>query len=151
MPSSIPLGRLRSVAGRLARRLRGRQYALRGTASLVLQGLDMNVDDVDILCDRATAEGLGAKLSESPRFRSYFGQVEVGGVLVEIMGDWQIKDAKGGWSPPFTAAPGEVTQVAIDGVAVNVTTIATELKMFALMGRWSAYHKIERLAFSLRG
>ncbi len=120
----------------IAAKLRGQQYAIRGTASLVWQGLDMNVDDIDVLCDKATAEAAGATYKETSQYKSYFLQTIVNGVPVEFMGDWQIKNPQGAWV--FV----EMDRVEVDGAFV--TTIESELKMYAAMGRWSAYHKIKK-------
>jgi len=138
----------------LSETLGGHQYAFRGTASLVLQGIEMNVDDIDILCDEETALACNdlfqdfvlekVSFKESPQFKSYFGKFRVNNILVEVMGEWQIKDTKGRWSDPFRAAESEREEIVISGQKVSVTTIETELSMFARLGRWNAYHKIKR-------
>jgi len=63
---------------------------------------------------------------------------------VEIMGEWQIKDRKGNWSEPFNGSNDEVTKVKVKSKSIIVTKIQTELSMFAMMGRWNAYHKIKK-------
>ena len=73
MPSSILKEKIRLIAKEISQRFFGRQYAIRGTTSLILQDLELKADDVDILCDKELAESLGAKYSESPKFKSYFG------------------------------------------------------------------------------
>jgi len=138
----------------LAKKLQGCQYAFRGTASLVLQGLEMNVDDIDILCNKKTAlkcnrllkDFLVEKVSykKSPKFKSFFGKFEVNGISVEVMGDWQIKDTKGVWGQPFTADGGQRKEISFVGKKVWVTKTETELLMFAQMGRWTAYQKIKK-------
>jgi hypothetical protein len=142
---------LNTIIKQIAVALQGKQYAIRGTASLVLQGLDMNVDDIDIVCDRETAllcnEIFGQQLispvsfQETKQYKSYFGKFNFDGIQVEIMGEWQIKKGDN-WSEAYTGLPyGEVT---IDGTTVKLTTIASELQMFAAMGRWTALQKIKR-------
>ncbi len=138
----------------LQSKLEGKQYAFRGTASLVLQGLKMNVDDIDVLADKDTAllcnnlfEGYlveEVSFKEADKFRSYFGKFRINEILVEVMGQWQIKDTKGGWSVPFNASKGEITMVKLEDREVPVTKVETELDMFAKMGRWNAFHKIRR-------
>lgn len=136
----------------LATILRDYQYAFRGTASLVLHGVDMNVDDVDILCDKQTALACNQLLTdylheevryqESDQFKSYFGKFEVNHILVEVMGEWQVRDKKGLWSEPFDAS--QRTLIQFNGKDVYVTPIEQELAVFAKMGRWNAYHKIRK-------
>lgn len=148
--------KLESVIKIIHNKLRGEDYAIRGTASLVLQGLDMNVDDIDILCNAKTALNANLKLSEylveevafkeSPKFKSYFGKFLVDGVKVEIMGDWQIFNARKGWSGVYNADMKNIDYVKLDDLEIPVTKIDLELEVFALVGRWTAYQKIKRLA-----
>lgn len=136
----------------LARLLTNYQYAFRGTASLVLQGIRMNVADIDILADKKTALACNqllkdylteaVSLKESSRFKSWFGKFSVNQIPVEVMGEWRIKNQKGDWSQPFDAS--ERKLVTLNDQEVWVTPIAEELQVFALMGRWNAYHKIKK-------
>lgn len=136
----------------LGKMLQGKTYAFRGTSSLVLQGLEMNVDDIDIVCDKKTAllcnELLKDSLitevtfSESEKYKSYFGKFNILDVPVEIMGEWQIKDTKGSWSEPILGK--ERIKLGLLGEEIYVTTIESELAVFAKMGRWTAYQKILR-------
>lgn len=131
-----------------------RRYAFRGTTSLVLQGLDMNVDDIDVLTDKKTALDSNNLLKEylieevvfkeSDKHKSYFGKFNVNGIQVEVMGNWQVKSPKGIWSQIFNADDDQRIEVVLKDGKVWLTTIETELKMFVAMGRWNAYHKIKR-------
>jgi len=127
----------------IAKKLHGQQYAVRGTASLVLQDIDMNVDDIDIVCDKNTAEAQGAVFSETPKYKSYFLQTIINGIKVEFMGDWQIKKTKGVWSQVYDANKSQVTNHKHP--EITITTIDTELAMFTDMGRWTTFQKIKRL------
>ncbi|MBU0534679.1 hypothetical protein KKC62_00520 [Patescibacteria group bacterium] len=128
------------------------QYAFRGTSSLVMQDLDMNVDDIDILCDEKTALAANkllkdflveeVKYSESPKFKSFLGNFNVDGVKVEIMGNWQILDSKEVWSRVYDAS--DRVEVEYDNEKVFVTSVNLELEMFAKMGRWTAFQKIKK-------
>ncbi|OGC50028.1 hypothetical protein A2W32_03285 [candidate division WWE3 bacterium RBG_16_37_10] len=127
-------------------------YAVRGTAGLVLQGLNMQMEDIDIVCNKETAlasydlfkEFLkeNVEYKESDKYKSYFGKLEIKGVMVEIYGEWQILDNKGVWSKPFDGS--DRIKVKFKGEEFYVVPASTELQMFALMGRWSAFHKIKR-------
>ncbi len=146
----------------LAKLLKGKQYAFRGTTSVVLQGYDMNVDDIDILTDKETALAANDFLKKyrkttliykpGEHFKSYFGTFLVNDIPVEVYGDWQIrkfKKQKGKvvektWSEVFDASEDEVTEINVGSVAVRVTTIETELAMYAAMGRWNVYHKLKK-------
>jgi hypothetical protein len=112
----------------------------------------MNVDDVDILCDDKTALAANKLLkdylvrevtySESPKFKSFFGEFNVDGLKVEIIGNWQILDQKGVWSRIYDAS--ERAEVECEHEKVYVTPVNLELEMFAKMGRWTAFQKIKR-------
>lgn len=130
----------------IAQKLDGHKYAIRGTSSLVLQNIDMNVDDIDIVGDSEMAlscnqifkefELSPVVYSESEKFKSYFGKFKINNILVEVYGDWQIKNPKGEWK----TVPFQRTQIN----GIFVTTIETELAMFTAMGRWSALQKIKK-------
>lgn len=136
----------------VATSLRSRQYAIRGTASLVLQGIQMNVDDIDIICDKETAIECNeiwkkytlekVEFSKSNEFKSFYGKFRYKGVLIEIMGNWQIKKKSDDWSEVYDGKKGRVIEV--EESEVCVTTIKQELRMFSQMGRWNAYQKIKR-------
>lgn len=136
----------------LARKLKNTRYAFRGTASLVLQGLDMIALDIDITgdkemamaCNDLLAEYLVEEVSykESEKYKSYFGKFKIEEIPVEVMAELQIKDTKGVWSRPFNASGRKL--VKLDGYDLYVTTIEEELAAFAKMGRWNAFHKVKR-------
>ena len=145
--------KLNETCALLAQKFEGKQHAIRGTASLALQGLDFNAADIDIICDEETAmfanEALRefvadeVKYSESPKFKSFFGKFEINGIEVEIMGNWQIRSSKGEWSKVYDGS--DKASVDVDGVEVFATTPEEELEMFMFMERWNAYHKLKKL------
>jgi len=152
MGDFVKPGNFEEVILLLAARLRDFQYAFRGTASLVLQGIQMNVEDIDIVgneeaalaCNDLLAKYLVEEVTfkESAKFKSYFGKFEVEGIPVEVMGEWQIKDTKGRWNEPFDASARKL--ISLNGDKVYVTSIEEELAVFAKMGRWTAYQKIKK-------
>lgn len=135
----------------IAQKLQDYTYAIRGTASLVLQGFDMNVDDIDILCSKETAEAVNfifkdtlidsVAYKESTKFKSYFGKFVINNIICEVMGLWQI-NGKAGWSTCFDASDREF--ITYKGNGIYVTSVELELKFFALMQRWNAYHKLKK-------
>ncbi len=134
----------------LAEKLGKYKYAIRGTSSLILQGITMNVDDIDVVCSKETALACNKIFGEflveeveyrrSEKFKSYFGKFKINGILVEIMGEWEILNTKREWVGPFNGSKRK--EIQINGEKVWVTTIEEELEMFSAMGRWNAYHKI---------
>ncbi len=124
----------------ITQRLVDCNYAIRGTASLVLQGLDFVVADIDVLCDGETAKFLNLVYSESKQFKSYYGKLADN---VEIYGNWQIKNSKGEWSEILVPTPTNSYLLNTPDLIIPVTTIEFELHCYALMGRWSVFHKIK--------
>jgi hypothetical protein len=85
-------------------------WVITGSLGLALQGLDVDVGDIDIQTDRYGAyeiEGCFSEyvvnpvcLSSSDRIRSHFGVLNVRGTQVEIMGDIQKRGTGSGWEEP---------------------------------------------------
>ncbi|MFC1649443.1 5'-3' exonuclease H3TH domain-containing protein [Patescibacteria group bacterium] len=142
------------VAKVLVKKLPKGKWAIRGTASLVLQGLDMVADDVDVVCDKSTAQTAQKKLgkyqvrkiafSKDKKFQSHFGAFNIDNTMVEVYGGWQINGDKG-WSKVFDGKGEQQITIVARGEEIPVTTVDTELEMFATMGRWNAFHKIKKL------
>jgi len=138
----------------IAQRMKDTRYAIRGTASLVLQDIDMNIDDIDIIANEKTSLLFNDKLKDfinekvkykkSEKIKSYYGKFTINKIQIEIMGCMQIKNKENEWSNPFDASSDEVTSIKLKDQLVKVTTIQTELMMFSLLGRWNAFHKIKR-------
>ncbi|MEK7163769.1 MAG: hypothetical protein AAB768_01340 [Patescibacteria group bacterium] len=126
----------------ITQRLVDCNYAIRGTASLVLQGLDFVVADIDVLCDEETAKYLNLTYSESKQFKGYLGKLSE---KAEIYGNWQIKNNNGEWSEILVPTSMNSKLLTINNIDIPVTTIEFELHCYALMGRWNVFHKIKRL------
>jgi len=146
------------VAEILVKHLPKGKWAIRGTASLILQGINLIADDVDVICDSGTAllanevfrKYVVNKIShqKTRKYDSYFGEFDVDGIKVEFMGDWMIRKNNNGkkkWSGKYSANPDQITYVSHNNINIPVTKLETELEMFAAMGRWNAYHKIKKL------
>ena len=148
------------VVVEIAKRLKGEQYAVRGTASMVLQGLDMGVDDVDLICDEKTALKINdifkkeileeVEYKETDKFKSFFGKFVIDRVLVEVMGEWQVRVERREsgrvevWSEKQDASDNQVVEIAVNGQEIRVTKLDLELKTSAEMGRWNEFRKIKK-------
>lgn len=144
---------LKEAAIVLSQKLEGTQYAIRGTASVILQGYDMLAEDIDVICDAQTALACNTIFSdtltspiafkENTKYKSYFGAFSVKGVPVEIMGNWQIYSTKGVWSSVYNGSEFEL--IAVNGYQIRCTPLKLEFEAFMQMGRWNAYHKLRNL------
>lgn len=127
-------------------------WALTGSTSFVLQGMDITAHDIDIQTDRDGAYAIGGLLapyvvhpvryaaSDSP-VRSHFGQFLVEGVEVEVMGDMQ-KCVDGVWAPPDDIAP-LVRHVAYNGMQIPVIDLEHEVVAYRKMCRPERARQIE--------
>ena len=120
------------------------QWALVGSLGLAIRGISTESHDVDIITDKAGAyemERLFSRfvtkrvaLRTSERIRSHFGILEIDGVKVEIMGDFQIKLPDGSWeSPPDLARYLQTVQV--DDMHVHVLSLEWEYQTSLKLGR----------------
>lgn len=101
--------RFMSVLHKVHDRLRGREirWIVVGSTGLALRGLPLEPHDIDIMSDdigayeieRAFSEFVKKQVSlrESKTLRSHFGELEIDGVKVEIMGDLRIRSPDGTW------------------------------------------------------
>ncbi len=137
----------------LAAKAPGLVWALTGSTSFALQGMDVTAHDIDIQTDRDSAYKLGGLLAgycvEPVRFcgtgkiRSHFGKFQVGRAEVEIMGDVQKRLPGGAWEDPPLLAP--LTRfVGWEGMRLPVLSLAYEAKAYRLMGREARAEEMER-------
>jgi hypothetical protein len=131
----IVLARLRGIAV---------DWVVTGSLGTVLQGLELDVHDIDLQTDKAGAYAMEDSLSdyvadsvryvESPRMRSYLGRLEIDGVRVEIMGDIQKLLPDGTWEPPVNVVDHR-RWADFEGVSVPVLSLNYEYRAYRLMGR----------------
>src|SRR4030042_2753905 len=85
-------------------------WVVTGSTAFALRGMPVNPEDIDIQTDRAGAYEIERRLrrfvvkpvafSAAERIRSHFGELEIEGMKVEIMGDIEKRNADGSWEPP---------------------------------------------------
>lgn len=144
---------IESVVLMITKKLGDRQYAIRGTSGMILQGLDMGVDDIDVVADEKTALLFNdlfkkevqkrVEYSESDKFKSYYGKFVINGISLEVMGQWQIRKGED-WSEVYDASDDEINIIDVNGLKVRVEKLEIELKTSVEMGRWSEFHKIKK-------
>jgi hypothetical protein len=120
-------------------------WALTGSLNLALQGVPVEVNDIDILTDKAGAYEIEncfcefvtrkVALSSAERIRSYLGALMIDGVRVEIMGDVQLKRENGSWEEPVDLERNKRT-LKIEGIRIPV---------MSLEHAYQAYVKLRRL------
>lgn len=122
----------------------GVKWALTGSLNLALQGLPVEVKDIDILTDRAGAFMIENRFREfvvrdvaftsGERIRSYFGALNIDGVKVEIMGDVQLKNKDGSWENPVDIERNRRT-LKIEGIQIPVMSLEREYQAYVTLKR----------------
>jgi len=124
-------------------------WVLGGSTNLALQRVDISPRDIDILTDKEGAfiiERLlkdyqikRVRFTRSERIASYLGTFRVEGVEVEVMGELQIKTAKG-WTKPLK--PSQKKILKTEGMKIPANPLEIELKAYRSLGRMDRVQKI---------
>lgn len=143
----------------LARRLEGCGFlwAVTGSASFALQGMELPVHDVDIQTDETGAYEIArlfpdavaepVRFCGSGRIRSHFGRLVLLGEDVELMGAVQKRLENGAWEPPVALGPIRRT-AELEGVEIPVLDMSYECAAYRALGRTD---KARRMEAFLRG
>lgn len=119
-------------------------WALTGSLSLALQGVEVDVADIDLQTDAQGAYLLQEHLAdylvkpveliESENICSHFGTFEIEGQKVEVMGAIQKRLPGGDWDahPPLTKL---IRQVQVGDLRVPVLDLEYEMKAYTILGR----------------
>ena len=140
------------LIGNLAAKEPGLVWALTGSTSFALQGMDLEAHDIDIQTDKDSAYKLGELLekycTEPVRFcgtdaiRSHFGRFQVGQAEVEVMGDIEKRLPGGDWQK--APALGSITEyVDYEGMRLPVLSLSYEARAYRVMGRAARAQEIE--------
>jgi len=136
----------------------GLVWALTGSASFALQGMDIPVNDIDVAADRDSALRIGALLEDccikpveadsAARYvRSYYGQFRLEGVDVDLMGDSRRMDLDGSWTEPAFLPP-LIEWVSVSSLRLPVLSLAFEEQAYRLLRR---DERADAIAGFLRG
>jgi hypothetical protein len=119
-------------------------WALTGSTSFVLQGVPLEPDDVDVQTTEQGAYVFGevfedccvepVSLSSAERIRSHFGQFEIHGVSIEVMGALQKRSPDGSWESPTSIADHREF-APFRGGTVPVLSLSYEAQAYERLGR----------------
>jgi hypothetical protein len=136
----------RLVLEKLLTRLNSEEiiWALTGSASFVLRGIDFVVNDIDLQIDKLGAYQIEqcfcnhviepVIFSSGDKIRSYFGALMIHGVRVEIMGDLQKRLPNGEWEFPVDVESLREFH-EVDNLRVPVLPLEHEYHAYLLLGR----------------
>ena len=119
-------------------------WAITGSLGLALQGMPLDVHDIDLQTDAQGAYAIQRLLADfvvepvrevvSERIRSHLGRLRIHGVAVEVMGGVQKRRPGQAWGPP-TAVARHRRWVAWEGRRLPVLDLAYEEAAYAQLGR----------------
>ncbi|MEW6180344.1 MAG: hypothetical protein AB1522_10495 [Chloroflexota bacterium] len=134
-------------------------WALTGSAGMVIQGMPLEIHDIDLQTSPLGAVQIQQRLEawmtvpvrqvDSPNMRSLLGKAVVQGVEVEIIGGLQKRLENGEWEEPVNVAAHR-RWVKWQGWNVPVLELEYEVKAYRRMGRLEKAEKIRRWLDSSR-
>lgn len=119
-------------------------WAITGSVSMVLQGMSLEVHDIDLQADKAGVYSIEKALEsyvvkpiylrESLQICSYSGVLEIEGVQVEIIGAIKKRLNNGNWSEPINPAKCR-KQITYKNLEFPVISLDHEYEAYQHMGR----------------
>jgi hypothetical protein len=114
------------------------KWVIVGSASLALQGVKVKPGDIDIMTDKEGSEKMNTILAEylirpitygkTDRFDSYFGEFNINGIKVEVMGDFKEK-IKNKWvSLDYRLK--ENKKINVKGIEIPVSLLTDQLESY---------------------
>ncbi len=111
------------------------RWAIDGSTSLALQGIDVTPHDIDIITDREGAIRIQESLKEynvvpisyssNEKYDSYFGTFRVKGIKVEVMGDLRVFRS-GKWSTLQNPSTVEITDINLEGLSIPTVSVKSQ-------------------------
>jgi hypothetical protein len=111
------------------------KWAIDGSASLALQGIDVTPHDIDILTDHEGAIRIQESLkrynvvpishSSNEKYDSYFGTFKMKSIKVDVMGDLRVFRS-GKWSTPQNPSTVDITNTNLEGVPIPVVSVKSQ-------------------------
>ena len=119
-------------------------WAVTGSLGFALQGMKIAVNDIDLQTDASGAYDIekafpesvvrGVQLSVSEKIASHWGELEIDGVKVEVMGALQKKNPDGTWELPV-AVEQHREVVSFEGLSLPVLSLKHEEQAYRKLGR----------------
>lgn len=154
---SVLLDVLRKLHARLGDK--NLNWALVGSFGLAIRGAPVEPKDVDVMTDRTGAYRIGQLFSDSvtspvsfrssDTIESHFGELNVDGVKVEIMGDFRIRLQSGGWHGPPDFGRFKET-ISVESMSIPVLSLEWEYDSYSRLGRIDRAEMVRGLLLSAR-
>ena len=111
------------------------KWAVDGSTSLALQGINVTPHDIDILTDREGVIRIQESLknynvvpishSSNEKYDSYFGTFKVKGIKVEVMGDLRVFRS-GKWSTLQNPSTVDIVNTNLEGASIPVVSVKSQ-------------------------
>ena len=119
-------------------------WVITGSLGFALQGMELEVHDIDLQTDAAGAYEIGRVFTEeivrrvefsmSDKIASYWGELNIDGVKVEIMGALQKKLPDGTWESPVDVKRHREF-ISFEGMVLPVLSLFYEEQAYRTLGR----------------
>lgn len=119
-------------------------WVVTGSLGMALQGVDVEVHDIDLQTDKDGAYEIESRFSEfvvkpvrdsvAERIRSHFGLLEIDGIKVEIMGEVRKRMEDQTWEEPVDV-PRHRRWVEMEKMRVPVLSLEYECDAYLKLGR----------------
>lgn len=119
-------------------------WAITGSLNFAFQGMRLKVNDIDLQTDasgayeieRVFAENVAksVRFSRSGKIGSHWGELNINGVKVEIMGALQKKLPDGTWESPVDVKKHRKF-ITFEGMNLPVLSLAYEEQAYRVLGR----------------
>jgi hypothetical protein len=126
-------------------------WVITGSLGMALQGMDIDVHDIDIQTNKEGAYEIESKLKQfsttpvnsvsSELIKSYLGKFIVDDVQVELMGALQKKLKNGNWEEPVNIENYR-EWVKVESMTVPVLSLYYEYEAYKKLGRYEKAEKI---------
>ena len=128
-------------------------WAVTGSLGFALQGMVVDVHDIDIQTDKSGVYEIERRFSQyvvrnvefssTKRIRSHFGELSVNGIKVEIMGDIQKCLPDGTWEDPIDIRS-KTCFVNYDELSIPVISLEYECEAYYKLGRIEKAEQVRR-------
>lgn len=134
------------------------KWVYSGSTSLALQGIDVHPTDIDITTDRDGAYSINEILKSyevkpiefgiKGSFRSYFGNLIINDIKIDILGDFSLKVGKK-WINVSNPRLKAIKTVKIGNYEMPVTPLENHLEIYKAMNRDKDKEKIRKIEQAL--
>jgi len=150
MNAKIPIANIIALK-KIVEKLNGKNldWVLTGSCALAIHGIDVPVNDIDIMTDMQSADKIADALKEfniepmhlkiDARFKSYYGLFKINNVKVEVFADLEVKQ-NDEWTRTVKSRFTEIKR--FEDMTLPLLELKEEYEAYKSMGRMEKATKI---------